>query len=98
MQSALAFTPRARTYLEKRGVREIYVEPVNIVECCIPVISPPSVRKGTPPKPENFLVLEADGIRVFYDKDLLRPDTLTIDTQSYGFAKTLVIKDWHISV
>lgn len=93
-----SFTTRALTYLHHSGVTDIYVEQVNIQQCCIPLMSPPTVRKGAPLKPEDFLTLEADGIRVFYDKDLQRPDKLTIDTQSYGFAKALVVKDWRIAI
>lgn len=93
-----SLTARAQAYLLHNGVTAVYVEQVNVQECCIPLISPPLVHKGVPPKPENFLTLEADGVRIFYDKDLLKPDQVIIDTQSYGFLKTLVIKDWPIAI
>jgi len=89
-------TPRAKEYLERTGSKELYIELVEIKQCCIPLAAPPDVRKGRPAKPENFLKLEADGFTVYYDRSLIRRPEITIDVQGFGIFKGLVITDWEI--
>ncbi|MHB1654197.1 MAG: CC/Se motif family (seleno)protein [Desulfitobacteriaceae bacterium] len=91
-------TVKAQEYLNRAGVQNLYVEQVNIQQCCIPLISPPVVRKGIPLKPANFITSEYEGYTIYFAKNLQWPPVFTIDTQNFGIAKTLVIKDWRIAI
>ncbi len=94
----VVLTDRAQAYLRRGGVQNLYVEDANVQQCCIPLIAPPVVHKGIPPKPENFIPLEANGWTIYYEKNLLGPKTFTIDIQSYVIAKTLIVKGWRVGV
>lgn len=98
LRPEVLITDAAQTYLRRGGVTNIYVTETNVQQCCIPLIAPPVVHKGIPPKPENFVPLEAAGVTVYYERNLLGPKTFTIDVQSYIFAKTLVVKGWQVKI
>lgn len=97
-QPRVDMTPKAQDYLRRAGVKDLYVEQVFIDQCCIPLVAPPDVRKGIPRKPEQFNPLQFEEFTVYYEKNLLAPPVITIDIQNYGFAKTLVIRDWKIKI
>ena len=92
----VTLTPRARDYLAKAGKTELHIDAVEIQECCIPLVAPPVVHKGTPRKPEKYYRLQADGYTIYYDRDLIQRPEITIDASGLGFARTLKITDWEI--
>jgi len=89
-------TQKAMEFLQKANKHEFYIEHVAVTECCIPLASPPIVRKGSPHKTENFHVFDVDGITVYYDRNLTQKTEITIDTQGPGFIKWLLVTDWVI--
>lgn len=94
----IVITPRTQEYLKKSNCQEIMIDAINVDSCCIPIIAPPEVRKGMPMKPERYRLIEKEGISIYYEKVLpLRPQ-ITIDTQGFGFIKTLRIADWEIKI
>lgn len=89
-------TQKAKDFLQKAGKTELYVEAVDIQQCCIPLVVPPTVRKGRPYKPEKFDVFDIEGITIYYDRNLIRKPEVTIDAQGIGFAKGLKVSNWEI--
>ncbi|KJR44279.1 hypothetical protein UF75_5335 [Desulfosporosinus sp. I2] len=89
-------TQKAMNFLQKAGKSELYIELVEVQQCCIPLVVPPSVRKGHPRKPDKFEVYNVDGITVYYDRNLIRKPEVTVDAQGIGFAKGLFVADWVI--
>lgn len=89
-------TQRAMEFLEKANKHELYIEHMVITQCCIPLATPPTVRKGSPRKPENYYVFNVDGITVYYDRNLITKSEVTIDAQGVGFVKGLFVSDWVI--
>ena len=89
-------TQKARESLQKSNKQALYIEHIDVSQCCIPLASPPIVRKGSPRRPENFFVFEVDGITVYYDRDLTRKTEITVDTQGLWFSNGLVVSDWVI--
>ena len=59
-------TQKAMEFLLKANKHELYIERLVVTQCCIPLATPPTVRKGCPSKPENFYVFDVDGITVYY--------------------------------
>lgn len=89
-------TQKAIEFLEKAKKQEFYIERLVVTQCCIPLVTPPTVRKGGPRKPENFYVFNVDEITVYYDRNLIQKKEITVDVQSLGFNKGLHITDWVI--
>jgi len=89
-------TQRARDYLAKAGTTELHINAVEIQECCIPLVAPPTVHKGAPLKPERYHRLQVDGYTVYYDRDLIQRPDITIDASGLSFARGLKITDWEI--
>lgn len=92
----IVITPKAQEYLKKTNCTEISIESIEISQCCIPVVAPPEVRKGKPIKPENFLLIEKDGLAIYYQRELPKRPQVTIDLQGFGFIKLLKLVDWEI--
>ncbi len=90
----IVITTRAQEYLKKNNCQVITIEEIDISSCCIPVAAPPDVRKGSPAKPERYILLEKDGLSLYYSKGLPLRDKITIDVQGFGFIKILKIADW----
>lgn len=89
-------TRKAMEFLQKANKQEFYIERLVVTQCCIPLATPPTVRKGVPRKPENFYVFNVDGITVYYDRNLINKKEITVDIQGLGFIKGLHITDWII--
>jgi hypothetical protein len=89
-------TPKAIEFLQKANKHELYIENLVVTQCCIPLATPPTVRKGSPRKPENFFVYDVDGITVYYDRNLIRKTEITVDAQGLWFSKGLLVTDWVI--
>lgn len=96
MKMKINITQKAKDFLQKAKKIELYVERLVVSECCIPLSTPPSVRKGRPRKPEDFYPYEVEGITVYYDRNLINKPELTIDAQGFGFVKGLFVSDWVI--
>jgi len=89
-------TQKAIEFLQKANKHEFYIENIVVTQCCIPLATPPTVRKGAPRKPENFHVFDVNGITVYYDRNLINKSEITIDAQGVGFIKGLFVSDWVI--
>ena len=89
-------TDKALEFLRKTNKNELYIELIEIQQCCIPLVVPPAVRKGPPPKPDMFHKFEVNGITVYYDRRLIVKTEITIDAQGIGFVKGLIVADWEI--
>ncbi|ODA42287.1 CC/Se motif family (seleno)protein [Desulfosporosinus sp. BG] len=89
-------TQKALELLQKAKKIELYIERFVVTDCCVPLSTPPAVRKGRPLKPENFYAFEVDGITVYYDRNLISKSEVTIDAQGFGFIKGLIVTDWVI--
>lgn len=89
-------TQKAIEFLEKAHQHELYVENIDVAQCCIPLTSPPIVRKGSPLKPEHFSVFDVDGIAVYYDRNLRLKEEITIDVQGLWISRGLFVSDWVI--
>ena len=89
-------TQKAMEFLDKANKHELYIENIDVVQCCIPLASPPIVRKGSPCKPEDFVVFNVDEITVYYDRDLRIKTEITIDAQGLWVSKGLYVSDWVI--
>lgn len=89
-------TQKAMKFLQKAKKNKLYIKRVVVTQCCIPLSTPPTVRKGSPRKPENFHEYNVDGITVYYDRDLISKSELTIDAQGQGFSERLIVTDWAI--
>jgi len=89
-------TQKALEFLQKSNKIELYIERLVVTQCCIPLSTPPTVRKGCPSKPEDFHRYAVDNITVYYDRNLIWKKELTIDTHRFGFFKELIITDWVI--
>lgn len=98
LQPRVELTPKAQEYLRRTGVKELYLEQVNIQQCCVPLISPPEVHKGIPSKAENFVTMTFEEFTIYYERDLKTPPVMIIDIQNFGFLKNLVVKNWRISI
>lgn len=89
-------TQKAMKFLQKAKKNEFYIERLVVTQCCIPLSTPPTVRKGRPRKPEDFHVYAVDEITVYYDRNLINKSELTIDAQRFRFIKGLIVSDWVI--
>lgn len=89
-------TQKAMEFLQKANKREFYIERFVVSQCCIPLSTPPTVRKGGSRKLENFYVFDVDGITVYYDRNLIQKKEITVDAQGSGFSKVLQVTDWVI--
>lgn len=96
MNMTINITQKAREFLQKAKKNELYIKRLVVTECCIPLSTPPTVRKGSPRKPENFYEFDVEGITVYYDRDLIRKTELTIDTNGLGWSEQLLVTDWVI--
>lgn len=96
MKMKINITQKAKKFLQKAKKIELYVERIVVSECCIPLSTPPSVRKGCPRRPEDFYAYDVEGITVYYDRNLINKPELTIDAQGLGFIKGLYVSDWVI--
>ncbi|MDA8229088.1 MAG: CC/Se motif family (seleno)protein [Desulfitobacterium hafniense] len=92
----IIITPKALEFLKRNNTKNLYIQSVNINQCCIPVIAPPEVHKGVPRQPDKFRLKEMDGLTIYYDKGLPLKPKITIDVQGFGFIKALKIIDWEI--
>lgn len=90
------FTPEAKEYLQQKESASVHIESQDLDACCIPIVSPPQVRRGVPLKPEKFIPMEAEGITVYYDRCLPKRPQLTIELYGVGFLKGLRVADWEI--
>jgi len=89
-------TQKALKFLQKAKKNTLYIKRMVVTQCCIPISTPPTVRKGSPRKPENYHQFNLDGITVYYDRDLIHKPELTIDTDGLGFSERLMVSDWAI--
>ena len=89
-------TRKAMEFLEKANKHELYIENIDVAQCCIPLASPPMVRKGSPRKPEDFLMFDVDGTAVYYDRNLRLKTEITVDAQGLWITRGLFISDWVI--
>lgn len=89
-------TQKAMEFLQKANKQEFYIERLVVTQCCIPLATPPTVRKGGPRRPDNFYVFDVDGITVYYDRNLIQKREITIDVQGLGLSKGLHVTDWVI--
>jgi len=96
MNMNINITQKAMKFLQKAKKDKLYIKRVVVTQCCIPLSTPPTVRKGSPRKLENFYEFNIEGITVYYDRNLIRKSELTIDTQGLGFSERLIISDWVI--
>lgn len=96
MNMNINITQKAMKFLQKAKKNKLYIKRVVVTQCCIPISTPPTVRKGSPRKPENFYEHNINGIIVYYDRDLIRKPELTIDTQGQGLFEHLIVIDWVI--
>ena len=96
MKMKINITQRAMEFLQKSKKVELYVENIVVSQCCIPLSTPPTVRKGRPRKPEDFYPYDVEGITVYYDRNLINKSELTIDAQGFGFVRGLFVSDWVI--
>lgn len=96
MKMKIFITQKAKEFLQKARKIELYVERLVVSECCVPLSTPPNVRKGRPRKPDDFYAYEVGGITVYYDRNLINKSKLTIDAQGSGFFKELFVSDWVI--
>jgi len=92
----IIITPKALELLQKANKQEFYIERLVVTQCCIPLATPPTVRKGSPRKPDDFYIINVDGITVYYDRNLISKPEVTIDAQGIGFVKGLYVSDWVI--
>lgn len=93
---SFTFTPEAKEFLLQKQVASVQIESMDLDACCIPIVSPPHVRRGTPLKPEKFIPMEADGITIYYDRYLPRRPEIKIELSGFGFFKGLRVADWKI--
>ena len=96
MKMKINITQKAMEFLQKAKKSAFYIERLVVTQCCIPLSTPPTVRKGSPRNPEDFHVYDVDEITVYYDRNLIWKRELTIDTQGYWFIKGLIVSDWVI--
>ncbi len=89
-------TQKAMKFLQKAKKNKLYIKRIVVTQCCIPLSTPPAVRKGSPRKPEDFHEFIFDGITVYYDRDLIPKPELTIDTEGLGLSERLMVSDWVI--
>lgn len=92
----IKITQKAMKFLQKAKKNKLYIKRVVVSQCCIPLSTPPTVRKGGPRKPEDYHEFNLDGITVYYDRNLIRKPELTIDTEGLGFGEKLMVSDWVI--
>ena len=92
----IIITPKALELLQKANKQEFYIERLVVTQCCIPLATPPTVRTGSPRKPDDFYIINVDGITVYYDRNLISKPEVTIDAQGIGFVKGLYVSDWVI--
>lgn len=97
MSMKINITAQAMQFLQNAQKRELHIERFVVTDCCVPLSTPPAIRKGRPRKVENFHTFEVDGITVYYDRDLIPKSEITIDIQGHGFIKGLNITDWLIN-
>jgi len=96
MNMNINITQKAIKFLQKVKKNKLYIKRVVVSQCCIPLSTPPTVRKGSPRKLGNFYEFIVEGITIYYDRDLIKKPELTIDTQGLGFSERLIISDWII--
>lgn len=89
-------TQKAMEFLQKANKHEFYLERLVVTQCCIPLATPPAVRKGSPRKPEDFFMFDVEGITVYYDRNLVRKTEITVDVQGLWLSKGLLVTDWVI--
>lgn len=96
MSMKINITQKAMDFLQKANKQDLYIERLVVTQCCIPLATPPTVRKGSPRKPDDFYAINVDGITVYYDRNLITKSVVTIDAQGVGFIKGLFVSDWVI--
>lgn len=96
MSMKITITQKAMDFLQKANKQDFYVERVVVTQCCIPLATPPTVRKGSPRNPDDFYIIDVDGITVYYDRNLITKPEVTIDAQGVGFLTGLFVSDWVI--
>jgi len=92
----IKITQKAIEFLQKSNKHELYIENIDVAQCCIPLASPPMVRRGSPRKPEDFLVFDVNGTTVYYDRNLRLKTEITVDAQGLWISRGLFISDWVI--
>lgn len=93
---SFTFTPEAKEFLNLKQAASVLIESMDLDACCIPVVSPPQVRRGTPLKPENFIPMEAEGITIYYDRYLPKRPEVIIELSGFGVFKGLRVANWEI--
>jgi len=96
MSMNINITQKAIKFLQNSKKSTLYIKRIVVTQCCIPLSTPPTVRKGTPRKSENFHMYNTNGITVYYDRDLIRKREVTIDTEGLGLSERLIVSDWVI--
>ncbi|HBV87783.1 CC/Se motif family (seleno)protein [Desulfosporosinus sp.] len=96
MSMTINITQKALKFLQKAKKKKLYIKRLVVTQCCIPISTPPTVRKGSPRKLDDYYQFNVNGITVYYDRNLIRKPELTIDTQGLGFYERLVVSDWVI--
>jgi len=89
-------TDKALEFLRKTNTNELYIELIEIQQCCITLVTPPVVRKGAPNKPDMFHKFVVNGITVYYDRRLILKTGITVEAQGISFMKGLIVSDWEI--
>ncbi|AHF06404.1 CC/Se motif family (seleno)protein [Desulfitobacterium metallireducens] len=93
---SFTFTPEAKEFLLQKQVASVHIESMDLDACCIPIVSPPAVRRGNPLKPENFIPMNAEGITVYYDRYLPKRPEVKIELSGFGLFKGLRVANWEI--
>lgn len=93
---SFSFTPEAKEFLAQKQTVSVHIESQDLDACCIPIVSPPQVRRGIPLKPENFIPMDVDGIIVYYDRYLPKRPEIKIELSGFGVFRGLRVANWEI--
>lgn len=88
----LTLSPEARDYAIDNG-GTLFLEYIVVGDCCIPYQPEPSVRMGTPHKPEQYVQENIDGVIIFVPRTLPRVPLVVQLNVFMGF-KRLVVNGW----
>ena len=84
-------TDKLKVYLQNKSVTDVTVQKVSVRGCC-GAPSLPTVTEGRPVEEGNFEVFDAEGLRVFLQKDIrVKKDTLRLDLYGFLFTKEIVV-------
>lgn len=82
---------KLREYLINKAISDVTVQKVSMKACC-GTPSLPTVLEGRPKAEANFEVYNADGLKVYLQKDIrVKRDTLRLDLYGFLFTKEIVV-------